>query len=275
MDQDLKKKLTRNWFINLQEMICKEIKQIEGEKIKFLKKTWKRDKRKDEGGGCYYILENGKVFDKVGVNFSEVYGKLSKDFKKKIPGTKNNKEFWASGISVVMHMKNPHVPAMHFNTRYICTNHGWFGGGMDITPCFDDTIIKKFLFKKLKKMCDSHDKKYFKKYKKWCDEYFYLPHRNEARGIGGIFFDYKKNNFEKDFKFVRDLGVTFQMIFNNIIENKIKKKWTLKDKEMQYIKRGRYAEFNLLYDRGTRFGLQTGGNVEGILMSLPPIAKWK
>ena len=275
MDQDLKKKLTRNWFVNLQEMICKEIKQIEGEKIKFLKKTWKRSKKKDEGGGCYYILENGKVFDKVGVNFSEVYGKLSKDFKKKIPGTKNNKEFWASGISVVMHMKNPHVPAMHFNTRYIYTNHGWFGGGMDITPCFDDAIIKKFLFKKLKKMCDSHDKKYFKKYKKWCDEYFCLPHRSEPRGIGGIFFDYKKDNFEEDFKFVRDVGVTFQMLFNNIIKKKISKKWTLKEKEKQYIKRGRYAEFNLLYDRGTKFGLQTGGNVEGILMSLPPIAKWK
>ena len=275
MDQDLKKKLTRNWFINLQEMICKEIKQIEGGKIKFLKKAWKRNKKKNEGGGCYYILENGKVFDKVGVNFSEVYGKLSKDFKKKIPGAKNNKEFWASGISVVMHMKNPHVPAMHFNTRYICTNHGWFGGGMDITPCFDDTIIKKFLFKKLKKMCDSHDKKYFKKYKKWCDEYFYLAHRKEPRGIGGIFFDYKKGNWEKNFRFVRDLGINFIQIFKQIINLKNNKGWNVKQKDVQYVKRGRYVEFNLLYDRGTKFGLQTGGNVEAILMSLPPLAKWK
>ena len=275
MDQDLKKKLTRNWFINLQEMICKEIKQIEGEKIKFLKKTWKRDKRKDEGGGCYYILENGKVFDKVGVNFSEVYGKLSKDFKKKIPGTNNNKKFWASGISVVMHMKNPHVPAMHFNSRYICTNHAWFGGGMDITPCFDDAIIKKFLFKKLKKMCDRHDKKYFKKYKKWCDEYFYLAHRKEPRGIGGIFFDYKKGTWEKNFGFVRDLGINFTQIFKQIINHKNNKTWNLKQKDIQYFKRGRYVEFNLLYDRGTKFGLQTGGNVEAILMSLPPLAKWK
>jgi coproporphyrinogen III oxidase len=146
---------------------------------------------------------------------------------------------------------------------------------MDVTPSIKDANEKNKFHRSLKTMCDRHNKNYYTKYKKWCDEYFYLPHRNEARGIGGIFFDYKKNNFEKDFKFVRDLGVTFQMIFNNIIENKIKKKWTLKDKEMQYIKRGRYAEFNLLYDRGTKFGLQTGGNVEGILMSLPPIAKWK
>jgi len=134
---------------------------------------------------------------------------------------------------------------------------------------------KKEFHKTLKKMCDHHNKKYYTKYKKWCDEYFYLPHRGEARGIGGIFFDYKKDNFEKDFKFVRDVGVTFQMLFNEIIKKKIKRKWTFKDKEFQYIKRGRYAEFNLLYDRGTKFGLQTGGNVEGILMSLPPIAKWK
>jgi len=275
MDQELKKKLTKNWFINLQEMICKEINQIEGGKIKLIKKTWKRSKKKNEGGGCYYIFENGKVFDKVGVNFSEVYGKLSKDLKKKIPGTKNNKEFWASGISVVMHMRNPHVPAMHFNTRYICTNQSWFGGGMDITPCFNDVIIKKFLFKKLKKMCDSHDKNYFKKYKKWCDEYFYLAHRKEPRGIGGIFFDYKKGNWEKNFGFVRDLGVNFTQIFNQIINLKNNKVWNLKQKDIQYFKRGRYVEFNLLYDRGTKFGLETGGNVEAILMSLPPLAKWK
>ena len=275
MKEDIKKKLARNWFINLQEMICNKIEQIEDGKIKFLKRNWKRNIKKDEGGGCYYILKNGKVFDKVGVNFSEVYGKLSKEFKNKIPGTKNNKDFWASGVSVVMHMKNPHVPAIHFNTRYIYTDHGWFGGGMDVTPCFSDANIKKILFKNLKKMCDRHDKKYFRKYKKWCDEYFYLSHRKEPRGIGGIFFDYKKKNFEKNFSFVRDVGVTFQEIFNKIIQRKIKKKWTIKDKEEQYIKRGRYAEFNLLYDRGTKFGLKTGGNIEGILMSLPPLAKWK
>ena len=173
-----------------------------------------------------------------------------------------------------MHMKNPHVPAIHFNTRFIYTTHGWFGGGMDVTPCLKDNNEKKFLHKELKTMCDRHNKIYYKKYKKWCDEYFFIPHRKEMRGIGGIFFDYKKENWEKDFSFVRDLGVSFQMIFNSIINKKYKKKWTAKDKELQYIKRGRYAEFNLLYDRGTKFGLQTGGNVEGILMSLPPLAKW-
>ena len=155
------------------------------------------------------------------------------------------------------------------------TSYGWFGGGMDVTPCFKDKKLEKWFHSELKKSCDKHNKNYYKKYKKWCDEYFYLPHRNEPRGIGGIFFDYKENNFEKDFKFVRDVGVTFQSIFNKIITKKFKKKWSAKDKEMQYIKRGRYTEFNLLYDRGTKFGLQTGGNVEGILMSLPPIAKWK
>ena len=185
-----------------------------------------------------------------------------------------DQNFWASGISIVMHMRNPHIPAIHFNTRFIHTTHGWFGGGMDVTPCIQDLKEKSFLHSELKKMCDRHNKKYYKKYKKWCDDYFYLPHRKETRGIGGIFFDYKKDNWQKDFKFVTDLGVTFQMLFNSIIQLKHKKKWTVKEKELQYIKRGRYAEFNLLYDRGTKFGLQTGGNVEGILMSLPPIAKW-
>jgi len=164
---------------------------------------------------------------------------------------------------------------MHFNTRYICTTQQWFGGGMDVTPSKKDYLEKKDFYQTLNNMCNRHNKSYYKKYKRLCDEYFYLPHRKEARGIGGIFFDYKKNNFEKDFKFVRDVGITFQNLFNKIIRKKIKKKWTNKDKEAQYIKRGRYTEFNLLYDRGTKFGLQTGGNVEGILMSLPPIAKWK
>ena len=146
---------------------------------------------------------------------------------------------------------------------------------MDVTPSKIDHTEKKEFHRILKSMCNRHNKNYYKKYKKWCDEYFYLPHRNEPRGIGGIFFDYKKDNFEEDFKFVRDVGVTFQLIFNKIITKKIKKKWTVYDKEIQYVKRGRYAEFNLLYDRGTKFGLKTGGNVEGILMSLPPLAKWK
>jgi len=274
MDREIKKKLASNWFKLLQNIICDDIEKIENKKIKFKSKTWNRSKNKDEGGGEFRILKNGKIFEKVGVNFSEVYGKFSKEMIGKIPGTNKDLNFWASGISVVMHMNNPHVPAIHFNTRFIYTTHGWFGGGMDVTPCIVDNKEKTFLHKELKKMCDRHNKKYHKKYKKWCDDYFYLPHRKETRGIGGIFFDYKKNNWEKDFKFVSDLGVTFQKLFNSMIKAKYKKKWTAKEKELQYIKRGRYAEFNLLYDRGTKFGLQTGGNVEGILMSLPPIAKW-
>ncbi len=275
MDFEIKKDLTSNWFKTLQDLICHSISELEKNKIKFKSKTWKRNQNKDEGGGEYRILKDGRIFDKVGVNFSKVYGKFPKHFQKQIPGADKNPNFWASGISVVMHMKNPLIPAMHFNTRYICTSLDWFGGGMDVTPSKKDENEKKEFHKILKKMCDRHNKKYYPKYKKWCDEYFYLPHRKETRGIGGIFFDYKMNNFEKDFKFVRDVGTTFELIFKKIIEKKFKKKWTLRDKEMQYIKRGRYTEFNLLYDRGTKFGLQTGGNVEGILMSLPPIAKWK
>ena len=275
MNEEIKKKIVKNWFKILQNVICLEIEELEGKKKIFKSKSWLRGKNKNEGGGEFRILENGKIFDKVGVNFSEVYGKFSKEFKNKIPGTNKNPKFWASGISVVMHSKNPNVPAMHFNTRYIFTSYGWFGGGMDITPCKKDQKLKKWYHKELKYMCDQHNKDYYKNYKKWCDEYFYLPHRKEMRGIGGIFFDYKKNNWEKDFAFVRDVGITFKNIFKQIILKKQKIKWNNKDKEMQYLKRGRYVEFNLLYDRGTKFGLKTGGNVEGILMSLPPLAKWK
>jgi len=275
MELEIKKDLTSNWFKMLQDSICQKISEIEKNKVEFKSTIWKRNYKKDEGGGEFKILENGKVFDKVGVNFSKVHGKFPKQFQKNILGAKKNPNFWASGISVVMHMKNPLIPAMHFNTRYICTTQNWFGGGIDVTPSKKDNNEKKEFHKILRNMCNRHNKNYYLKYKKWCDEYFYLPHRKETRGIGGIFFDYKKDNFEKDFKFIRDVGTTFENIFQKIIRKKIKNKWTRKDKEIQYIKRGRYIEFNLLYDRGTKFGLQTGGNVKGILMSLPPLAKWK
>ena len=275
MESEIKKRLARNWFQILQEVICKDIEELEEKKNIFKIKGWKRNKKKDQGGGEFRIFENGKVFDKVGVNFSEVYGKFSKQFTSKIPGTEKKSDFWASGISVVMHMKNPHIPAMHFNTRFIETGHSWFGGGIDVTPCIKNSKLKYNFHRDLKLMCNKHNKKYYNKYKKWCDKYFYLPHRKEARGIGGIFFDYLKNDYEKNFNFVRDVGLVFKKIFRDIIEKNYKKKYNLKHKELQYIKRGRYVEFNLLYDRGTKFGLQTGGNVEGILMSLPPVAKWK
>ena len=269
MKIDKKKKLAKEWFIDLQEVICKTVEEIEkdyGSKTKFKKNKWKYGE---------YRTINGKVVEKGGVAFSNVKGKLSKELAKKIPGAKNNLKFWSSGVSVILHPKSPKIPAMHFNTRFICTKKNWFGGGMDVTPAIKDEKEKKKFHKILKAMCDRHNKNYYKKYKKWCDEYFYLPHRKEPRGIGGIFFDYKKNNWEKDFAFVREVGITFKNISREIILKKNKKKWTKKDKEIQYEKRGRYVEFNLLYDRGTKFGLQTGGNVEAILMSLPPVAKWK
>ena len=275
MDLNIKKDLVSNWFKLLQDAFCNDISILENHKVKFQTTRWRRNLNRDEGGGEYKILKDGKIFDKVGVNFSKVYGKFPKKFQKNILGANKDPRFWASGVSVVMHMKNPLIPAMHFNTRFISTTRQWFGGGMDVTPSKKDVLEKKYFHQTLKKMCNRHNKNYYKKYKKWCDEYFYLPHRKESRGIGGIFFDYKKDNFEKDFKFVRDVGITFQIIFNRIIRKKLKKKWTINDKEIQYIKRGRYTEFNLLYDRGTKFGLHTGGNVEGILMSLPPLAKWK
>ena len=275
MDKEIKRKISRNWFKVLQEMICNEIESLEGKSDKFISKNWVRNPNKDEGGGEYRILKNGKLFEKVGVNFSEVYGKFPKGFNKNIPGAKNNPNFWASGISVVMHMKNPHIPAMHFNTRYIYTTFGWFGGGIDMTPSIKDGNEEKWFHNELQKTCSRHNKNFYKKYKKWCDQYFYLPHRYEMRGVGGIFFDYKKNNWEKDFAFVRDVGLSFKKIFSSIVMKKYKRKWTVRQKDLQNYKRGRYVEFNLLYDRGTKFGLQTGGNVEGILMSLPPIAKWK
>ena len=275
MNKEIQKKLVKNWFKILQEMICKEIESLEKGKRKFISTKWSKNKNKNEGGGEYRIIKNGKIFEKVGVNFSEVYGKFSKKFRHKIPGAKTNPNFWASGISIVMHMQNPHIPAMHFNTRYIYTSHGWFGGGIDITPCFKDKKLSKWFHSEIKKSCDRHNKKYYSRYKKWCDKYFYLPHRKEPRGIGGIFFDYKKDNWEKDFAFVRDVGLTFKNIFNLIIIKKNKVRWSKAEKETQYIKRGRYVEYNLLYDKGTKFGLKTGGNVEAIFMSLPPIAKWK
>ena len=275
MNTEIKKKLSKNWFKLLQEVICKDIEELEGKKKLFTSKSWKRSTNKNEGGGEFRIFENGKIFEKVGVNYSEVHGKFSKKFQIQVPGANKNPNFWASGISIVMHFQNPHIPAMHFNTRYIHTSYGWFGGGIDITPCTKDKKLEKWFHNELKKCCINHNKNYYSNYKKWCDNYFYLPHRKETRGIGGIYFDYKKNNWKKDFDFIKDVGFCFLDCAKTIIRKKMYTKWTIKQKNIQLIKRGRYVEFNLLYDRGTKFGLNTGGNVNAILMSLPPEAKWK
>ena len=267
-----RKKAADNWFSYLQNQICKEFEILEKANKKFIRRDWNKDKKK-EGGGTSFILSGGSVFEKVGVNKSTVSGKFKKEFRSKILGANKDGKYWASGISVVAHMKNPKIPAIHFNTRFIVTTKEWFGGGMDVTPSHKDEKEKIFIHDKLRSVC-KQNKKNYKKYKKWCDKYFYLPHRKETRGIGGIFFDYETENWNKNFKFVRDLGLVFIDISKKIIQQKKKLKWTKKDKEKQLIKRGRYVEFNLLYDRGTKFGLSTDGNTESILMSLPPKAKW-
>ena len=277
----IKKKLTSVWFSQLQEKIYSSLQKIEiefGKKTKqkpkyFKKNIWKKAIK--NGGGTYYLMRDGLLFDSVGVNFSEVSGKFHREFRSQVLGTTKNPNYWASGISVVAHMKNPKIPSLHFNTRFIVTSKSWFGGGMDSTPCMVDEKESKFFHNKIKLMCNKHNKDYYRRYKKWCDEYFYLPHRNETRGIGGIFFDHKKNNWKKDFAFVQDVGLCFLNCALAIIKKKMYKKWSDKQKNTQLIKRGRYVEFNLLYDKGTKFGLRTGGNIEAILMSLPPQAKWK
>ena len=272
---EIKKTLASNWFKFLQEKIVEEFELLEKKykKKKFTKREWSKDNKK-EGGGISYLLEGGGLFDKAGVNRSTVSGIFKKEFRSKILGAERDGKYWASGISVVAHMKNPKIPAVHFNTRFIVTSKEWFGGGMDATPTFHDEKEKKNIHKKLKDVC-LKNKKNYQKYKKWCDNYFYLPHRNEPRGLGGIFFDYETKDWDQNFKFVQDLGITFIDITKEMILNKIKSKWNMVDKEKQLYKRGRYVEFNLLYDRGTKFGLNSGGNTESILMSLPPQAKWK
>ena len=268
-----RKKIADDWFSYLQSQICKEFEILEKRKKKFIKRVWNK-KNKKEGGGTSFLLSGGNIFEKVGVNKSTVSGKFKKEFRSKILGSSKDGKYWATGISVVAHMKNPKIPAIHFNTRFIVTSKEWFGGGMDVTPSYGDKKEKLLVHNMLKKVC-IQNKKNYKKYKNWCDEYFYLPHRNEARGIGGIFFDYETDNWNENFKFIRELGLTFIDISKKIILRKINLKWTKKEKEKQLIKRGRYVEFNLLYDRGTKFGLNTGGNTESILMSLPPQANWK
>ena len=277
LEIEIKKKLADNWFNYLQLEICQQFENLEknfGTKTKkFIKRNWEKDIKK-EGGGTSYLLSKGNIFDKVGVNKSTVSGIFKKEFRSKILGAKKDGKYWASGVSVVAHMKNPKMPAIHFNTRFIVTQVGWFGGGMDVTPSYIDKNEKIIIHRKLKALC-FNNKKNYNIYKKWCDNYFYLPHHNETRGIGGLFFDYETKDWEKNFKFVRELGLNFIDITKEIVQKKIKMSWNIKDKKQQMFKRGKYFEFNLLYDRGTKFGLNSGGNLKSILMSLPPNAKWK
>lgn len=273
-----KRKITSEWFENLRNKLCESYELIETEYAKekglepskFLRKTWDR---KGGGGGTMSIMK-GNVFEKVGVNISTVHGEFSEEFRKQIPGADNDPRFFATGVSLVAHMCSPLVPAMHFNTRYIETTNGWFGGGGDLTPMYPDDVETEEFHNAFKQACDKHDKEYYPKFKKQCDEYFYLKHRNEPRGVGGIFYDYLKNDFAKDFAFTQDVGKAILAVYPEIVRKKMYKEWTKEQREFQLIKRGRYVEFNLLYDRGTTFGLSTGGNVEAILMSMPPEVKW-
>jgi coproporphyrinogen III oxidase len=215
------------------------------------------------------------VFEKVGVNISTVFGTFSDDFKGQISGAEDDGNFWASGISLVAHMRNPHVPAAHMNTRFIATSKNWFGGGGDLTPLLPDAAAGAEFHAALKTACDSHDLDYYPKYKKWCDEYFYLPHRDEPRGAGGIFYDnLNSGDWTKDFAFTRDVGTAFKNGYAEIVKSRMELPWTDEDRHAQLVRRGRYVEFNLLYDRGTLFGLKTGGNIDAILMSLPPEVRW-